>query len=190
VTNPDCDVCCGRGKIRVPVYRPLDVRMVDIPALDVMESPYRDYPCPECSEVVPLERVQVVAEQRLANSTPENDPRYIESCKYSMVRELAGTLLERNLVKFERGPTDDYQMRFAMRMTVGVVAPRAVATLEERVAEHQEALAREVMAEATRSISNWGSYYNAPGLSKAQAIDSVDGALQTVLKARAKWRAT
>lgn len=189
MTKHDCEVCCGRGKIRVPVYG--RVMAFDPLAAETMTESSREYPCPECSEVVPVERLAVTAERRFIFSEPENDPQFMEAMKRQMAHALIDGLLEKDLVKFERGPTDTTQMRFEMRMTTAVVSPHQVATLQERVAEHQEALAREVMAEASRQISNWESHYTGTEghIQKAQAVDSVREALRTVLSARAKWRA-
>lgn len=187
MTKPYCDVCCGRGQIRVPLYHQLSVAAFD-PRDDLRESS-REYPCPECSDVVPVERLVIVKTERFANSIPEQDPRYVDAVKHQMMHMLVDDMIRQDLVKFERGPTDTVQMRFAVQMTVGVVAPRAVTTLAERIEQHQEALAREVMAEAKRQINNWGSYYGQTSLTKAQAGDSVNSALTAVLEARKKWQA-
>lgn len=117
-----------------------------------------------------------------------NDPRYIEHVKGGLARQLAVYMLEHGFCKFERGPVDGRQMRFGMRMTAGVVSTSQVATLEQRVSEHQEVLARAAMQEAQRQINNWGSDFGWSNIRKDDANRCVSESLGFVLKERAKWR--
>lgn len=188
MAKSDCDVCGGRGKIRVPVYPRHTVAEFNPRDDFASTQSSREYPCPECSEIVPVEHVGAASEEVFVASYV-NEPGFMEHVKNSLGHQIVDFLLRHNYVEFERSPTDERQMRFQMRATVGVVSKKRLATIQERVEQHQEALAREVMAEAKRQIDNWGSTYGHTSLHKSQARDSVDGALAAVLKARSNWRA-
>lgn len=98
---------------------------------------------------------------------------------------LAGALLDRGLIRFERGPDDPMRVVTPFRATIGVVSPSRVATMEERVAERQEEFARQVVAEAETQIRAWGPSW----LHKTHVLDEVGAALRQVRKRWAAWKA-
>jgi len=184
----DCEICRGAGKVRLPIsLRLMAAASLEMAPSEPVESS-REYPCPECSDVVRLERVQAAREETLVASYIK-EPRFIEHVQHVLAHQLAGFLLKHGYIKFERGPEDTQQMRFAMRATVGVVRPGQLDNLEERIAERQTEVAQEVVGEAQRQIDNWGSYYGHADILKRDAMRFVGEALQTVLKLRAKaWK--
>ena len=78
-----------------------------------------------------------------------------------------------------------------MLATVGVVSLTRVASLERRVAERQEELAREVISEAAEQIRNWRSAYTGDEgtIQKGQAVDFVNAALPAILTRRSSMKA-
>ena len=79
-------------------------------------------------------------------------------------------------------------MSFGVRATLGVVSPSVVASMEQRIAQNQQAVAQEVAKEAAGLIATWNSRHYGPNgyISKDQAISEVKAALSAVLKRRAK----
>lgn len=184
----DCDVCRGSQKIRLPVWPSLSATAIRHEDSAIVTVSHREYPCPECADVTRLERVQAAREETFAASYIKAEG-FIEHVKDGLAHQLAGYLLRNGFIRFERGPEDEQEMRFAMRATVGVVRPNQLDNLEERIAERQTEVAQEVVAEAERQINNWGSYYGHRDISKDQAAREVREAFGAVLKKRAEWKA-
>lgn len=182
MTKHDCDVCQGRGLVRLPIYRPLKVTAIDIAPEPVESS--RQYPCPECGDAVSIGHVGALREESFVASYI-NEPGFIEHVKEGLAHLLAGQLLKDGYIKFRRGPTDSQEMRFQMVATVGVVHPSKLDTLEQRIAERQDVVAREVANEAVRQIDNFGSYYGHADILKQTARHLIEESLQTILKRRA-----
>lgn len=180
----DCDICRGRGTVTLPVYGKV---MAYSPAeTPTLEESSRDYPCPECGDSAPMEKLAIIQRQSGAAERPD-DPEYSRYLRKIAAVAFVDELLKRDLIRIERGPADD-MMRFSIRSTLGVVAPAHVATLERRVAEHQEIVAREVAAKAAAEIDNWGSYYDYQVIRKERAVTFVQEALAAVLKKRGEWK--
>lgn len=150
-----------------------------------IEASSRDYPCPECSDVIALDRVANVQFHSLLDIR-RDEPDFLAYAKRNAALSLGGELLAKGFLRFQRGPPDDREMVASLVATVGVVSPTHVASLEKRVAQHQEMIAREVIAEAERQILNWNSHHSGAegGIRKGQAVDELSGALKTVLARR------
>lgn len=177
--------------MRLPIYR--SVRIVDVRpdvAVTAMDETARQYPCPECSTMVPQERLAIVEYHALVDSSYADQSGYLAHVKEHSAHHITSQLLKDGFIRFERGPDDDREMRFATRATVGVVAPKHVATIEERAARHQKTLAREAAAEAVRLIMLWGSHYTGGEghIPKAQAVDEVNRAVKTALAKRSAMK--
>jgi hypothetical protein len=104
-----------------------------------------------------------------------------EIAKANMARSLVEFMFDNGVLTFERGPEDEQRFTFPVRMTVGIVAPSDVSTLEQRVAEHQGGLAQEVVDEAIRQIYNLWPAYGHDTVSKDKAAASVNDALRVVM---------
>lgn len=182
----NCDICGGAEKVRLPIRFRAMAFTADL--APTMTESSREYPCPACADTTRLERVQAAREETLVASYIK-DPGFVDHVRRGLAHQLASHLLERDYIKFERGPEDEQNMRFRMRATVGVVRPGQLDNLDERISERQTEVAQEVIAEAERHINNWGSYYGQQSISKDQATREVREALGTVLKNRAaSWR--
>lgn len=183
----DCEVCCGRGLVRLQIQRRTSV--VDFKAAEmipmVAELAYRDYPCPECGDVIPLERLATVEFHSMVNNQI-TDPEFTKHAMNGAAHRLIDELLAKNFIRMQRGPDDSSQFRYPLVATLAVVSPQHVATLEDRVAQHQEVVAQEVVDEAIRQISNWCSDYTGDEgrIRKSEAIDDVRRALKDVLAKR------
>lgn len=180
----DCEICRGRGLIRLPVHHSVRVCIAFEPPATV-EANYRDYPCPECGDAIPLERLATVEFHSLI-ATHIDDPEFIAHAKRHAVQRLAADMHGKSFVDFRFGRTDKQNLTRPMVATIGVVSPTHVASLEKRLALRQEVVAREVVEEATKQILIWGSDYTGSSgpIRKSQAVDSVRTALTRVLAAR------
>jgi hypothetical protein len=187
MTKYDCEICCGRGTIRLPVRR--RVVACTFNELPAMEETAREYPCPECSEAVPFAHVGIVGAIQ-AVDTRIDDPKYIEHVKHAAAHSLIEEIINGGYVKIQKAPADTARMRQEFRVTLGVVSQKQVATLEERIAERQIEIAQEVASVAEARITNWGSYYGHDDISKRDATREVREAIKTVLAKRAAWKLT
>jgi hypothetical protein len=183
----DCEICRGSGVIRLPIYR--REKVVDFSATPVAEESSRSYACPECSDSIPQERLAVVQYHSLVDSRI-NDPEFVRHAKDSAAHNIVASLLKGGFIRFERGPNDDRELQYPMRATVGVVSLTQVATLEQRIADHQEELARDVIDEAARQIRNWRSNRTEDEgtLEKEYAVQFVNEAFRTVLAKRSSMK--
>lgn len=179
-----CDICSGQRKVRLPVYHPLS------PACEASLSPtsetrknYREFPCPQCSDYAPLDRVMAVSTHCDIMSGIDGED-FIRPAHESLAHNLVDVLLNRGFIQFERGPENRKNATFPMYATLGVVAPKIVETIEERISERQGVLAKEVAVAAAELISIWGSHYHGDegSIYKSQAIKSVNDALSFVLQ--------
>jgi hypothetical protein len=180
----DCDVCGGSGRVRLALRLKLSAyRASENVAIAAIPQASREYACPECTDTISQERLSVVIEVSTMDSRLAGEARYVDAAKKQAAYGLVDYLLRHGYVTFDIGREDEGKMTKPIRAVLGVVAPKAVATLEERVAERQTEVAREVVDEAARQISVWGSHYtgNEGHIRKAQAIDAVREAFKVVV---------
>jgi hypothetical protein len=181
MTKHDCEICRGNGLVRLPIYRRLMACTIDAAPEPVESS--RDYPCPECGDAITIGQVGALREESLVASYI-NEPGFIDHVREGLAHLLAAQLLKDGYIKFRRGPNDDQRMRFQMVAMVGVVHPSKLDTLEQRIAERQDVVAREVADEAAHQIDNWGSHYGRADILKRDAGRMIRDALQIVMKRR------
>jgi hypothetical protein len=182
----DCVICQGCRTVRLPVCHPLSARADLAAELDQAPEPRessRSYPCPECS---PAADVVEVAQAR-AEYPQVEFARASDHLRSSIAHSLADHLLRHGLIEFCDFPSvsGDSTMR-EMRGKVGVVSIKHRRSIEERIAEHQEDVARDVVLTACADIRNWGSAYGIPMIGKDMACRSVHGALRVALAKAAK----
>ena len=168
----ECDVCGGARTIMLPVRRQmLACHAMDAEARigfdDKLERMQREYPCPECMDsAVPFERLLVVKGDRFAaHHLPDG---YLDHVKKACAQAMIAKLIESGAFRFEIIDGDGPGHR-QVRGTLGVVAPRHVARLDERVQARQFDVADEAIAEAISQVNNWGSEYRVPTVQKEQA---------------------
>lgn len=176
-----CEICQGRRRIRLPLYKRLSFRLPDAAPPPTIEDTYREYPCPECSETVSQDRVSIVT-----MVTPFDDrnmnPGFLEHIKRSSAHALVDELIKGGFIVLKDGPSDPREFRTSLIATLGVVSPKTVATLEQRVAKRQSEVAQKVVVEAARRIRQWGSAYSGEdgSIRKSQAIDALRDAMKAV----------
>jgi len=190
MTRYNCDICQGRGKISVPVRRPLDVCAMSVPVSAMLEVSHRDYPCPECSDVTPVARVHAVQTESFVASYGGyvNDPEFIDHVQRGLAHYLADYLLRHDYIEFKRGPEDREQMRWEMVATIGVVPKTKLDDLEQRIAARQLEIANEAIAEAKAQVSSWGSYYGHSEILKRDALRLIGESVQRALDKRAAFK--
>jgi len=185
----DCDICMGRGTVRLPVYERLSVTELDGSVPGGMEERSREFPCPQCAEVVSFQRMAVVTAMADIDTRGQriHGDAYVKSVQRGAAVKLADYMLTQGLISFELRPDASRDTIKLMQATVGVVAPRDVATLERRVALRQMEVAEQVVDATIEEIRNWGSYYHgreAGSVGKSQAIEWLRTALKKVREYR------
>jgi len=182
----DCEICRGSRVVRLPVYHKVSAEPFDMPA--VSEESSRQYPCPECGDQVKLDRVAVLDVHTIMDSRISSED-YIQRGKETAAFRLVDHLLRGNFITFEQGPHDAKELSFPIIASLGVFSKGQVATLEQRIAERQDQVAKAVAQEAKEQISIWGSYYGHAGILKRDARAQIDSALNRVLSSWSKIRA-
>jgi hypothetical protein len=182
MTRHDCDICRGNGIVRLPIYR----RVMAFSANEMADPTpnHRDYPCPECGDSVTMGQVQALRQEAFATTMYANEPGFIQHVREGLAHQIVSQLLKDGYTTVKRGPDDSREMRFQMVATVGVVHPSRLDTLEQRIAENQDQVAREVANEAAHQIDNWGSHYGHADILKRDARQMIIDALQIVMKRR------
>lgn len=183
-----CVICCGARVVRLPTYQTTpSVGSVE-PDDSVIADASRTYPCPECSPTAPIERVQFLERHvsfRIFDGMP---PDYLEAVKRSAVSHLADSLWQSGALSFADGPSrlprPDHPNVREQQVSVAVISPAMRKTIEDRIEEHQEALAQEVVNEAKAEIDNWNSYYGGHMIQKIDANRLIGDALRSVLVRR------
>lgn len=191
MTNPDCEVCCGRGTIRLPLYRRTALVSHDLGNIASMDDASRTYPCPECSDVVASDNVAVLNAFAVVDSRYERAPRYMEMVKESTAHLLVDELLKAGFIRVECGPPIAGEFKFKAVATLAAVSQAHVATLKQRIAERQEELAIEVVAVAEEQARHWGSHYtgrNGP-IEKGKVLEYLREALRGALAKRSEMKA-
>jgi len=172
VDRRDCEICCGTGRIRLPVYRRLTAVPPKIEDAVTLDEVSRFYPFPECSDLVPLERVETITWHTHLDSRIES-PDFERHARGTLAAQLVGKLSERQLIAFEEGHSNPHSLRKALVASVNALSPRQAATIEERIARRQYDVARLVADRARILIGEW-----APGaLTKEVAKREIDRAL-------------
>lgn len=149
----NCDICRGAGSIRLPIFRrPMASPNPSITLNDIS----RVYPCPECAETVPSDRLAVLQDHYMVDAH-NNDPEFARDFEETAAHRLVAGLLEGGFIRFERGPVNHDTMRYRIVVTVGVVSREHVATLEERIVARQDEVVNEVISGTTRQMNLWRS---------------------------------
>ena len=186
MNNRDCDICQGLGVIRLPIRRQA-VSLFNAGEPPQLQETSRQFPCPQCSNMVPEERLAIVSDHREYEANYD-DPSLIFAIQANLARGLIDGLLRDGFVRLERSETDPTTMRFGVKVSIGVVHPEHVTSLESRIEAHQDRFATEVVMEARKHIANWGSDYTGLDgpIHKATAINAVEDALRNVRAKRQK----
>lgn len=185
-SRSDCDICDGSGEIRFPVRQRFTLRSyATVSAVDEFESA-RTYPCPECSETVKQEQLFVVVE--VAEYDAMRPEFKFHAAKHA-AKEMIAALLDRGYIALEVGQHDPARGTIPVRAKLGVVSPRDMERLEERVVAHQETIANAVIERAAQKIDHYGSHYGHESVPKSVAKEALGSALRTVLERREMWTA-
>jgi len=186
MTNRNCEICRGAGKIRLPVHKPMNFTD-PISSKVSIDDISREYPCPECSDQVLQNQVSLVEYHSSVVSYIKGSD-FVDYAKKNAAHILAYKLLEDGFITFVRGPDNLDDFTFELRATIGVVLPKHVAAIEEKVTQHQEELAEEVVEEAIHQIDLWRSAFADETIRKSDAINFVKSSIPIVLRKRAARR--
>jgi hypothetical protein len=185
VSRYNCEVCLGRGLVRLPLYKSPRVSPSSALAISAsVDLDYRDYACPECSDVTPVVRVHAMhAETHVASYV--EDPAFVGHVQDILAHQLAAHLLRNDYIEFRRGPEDTRELQWQMIATIGVVPKSKLDDIEQRVAARQTDVAREAIEEAKFQVSNWGSHYGRSEILKRDAVRLIGESLQRAIDKRA-----
>jgi hypothetical protein len=181
---PECLVCRGSRKIKLPLYHPVSAayNSEHITMDDCQLS--KEFACPECAPKVPEDRVAIL--QFGASIRSVEDPRYEEAARKQAAHSLVDAILRKDFIQYRKGPVDKFDMCYELTGRLGLVSKSVVASMEGRIAERQKEVAEEVAARAAAKVSAWGSYYTSDEgpIHKSQAIDAIRQALKDVFAER------
>lgn len=181
-----CNICGGSRKIRLPLRHPVSVSLSDADMSIDPRPSSKEFACPECAPKVPEERVAILEFGASITAYPKDDAGYEEAARKTAAHSMVHELLRAGFIQFRKGPVDEFEMRYELVGRLGVVSTSVVASMEERIAERQTEVAKEVANRAAQQVAVWGSYYtgNNGSISKAQAIDAINQAAQAVFEER------
>ncbi len=148
---------------------------------------YRTFPCPECGDTVPLERVAVLDTHTMVDSMYVGHEDFERWAMESVAHQMVDHLLREGYIAFEKGRVSFCETAFPLVATLGVVSRGQVKKFEDRIAERQGQVARAVVLEAIRQIDNWGLYNQRSSISKSTVVNLLWKSLEGVLK---KWSRT
>lgn len=163
MSDPDCDVCGGRGEVSLPVMtRDLSAAPITAEAFMIeIKASRRDFPCPQCVQTVQDHCLIVVAKGGTFM------PKYCADevrpgARRTAAHKLMDDMLASGAIQFdERDAPERYpgsgQHDLVITCRVGVVRPEVVAGLERRVADRLAPLIEEFTDQACGEIDNWGS---------------------------------
>jgi hypothetical protein len=180
----ECDICGGARNVVLPVKHNISMGFLADDPLAPREHA-RLLPCPQCSNTVQEERVQVLYEYSDCEAQYANID-IIAAIQRGAVRDLADRLLRDGYVRTEHTETDPFTMRFGLSISIGVVHPDKLVSLESRIRESEDSFAGELVTEAKRLIYNWASKYTGPdgSISKRTAAEAVETALREIRRRR------
>ena len=185
-----CVICRGARVIRLPVYRSVQAWTVEAAHDSIsIDDASRIFPCPECAEEVPMEKVAIVEVHSRVSVLHAvryaGHPGFMEDVKETAAAMLVDELRKSGFISFQRGP-DERDDTFAMIATIGVVSPNTVTKLEERIAARQNDVARDVVEKTIAEVMNWGSHYTGGEghISKSLTCDFLREKLTAILRDR------
>jgi len=138
----NCEICRGNGP-GATSHIPQRDGVLGGPICQTLRRGISGVSLPGMFRCVPIERINALRDETFAlRSMPTI--RIYRSRQHALAHQLADYLMRYDYIRFVRSPIDTIQMRFTCGRPVGVVSKKVIATIEERTAQHQEALAREV----------------------------------------------
>jgi hypothetical protein len=181
-----CDICGGARVIRLPIRRWTSVATFNPSEVARLEEVARTYPCPECSDTVSIDRVAFLESQTLVDGFILMDRGFNEHIHRTAAYNLAETLLRNGFIQVVEQKRDDRQMTVTFQATLGVISPKIVATMEERIATRQVDVARRAAELAIEAINNWGSSYGGRDIPKDIAAKDIRNAVTKAIDERCR----
>lgn len=182
----DCGICRGSQVIRLPIHPRMAV--LSQPSFETVSDVQtsKEFPCPECSPQTTTDKVDILESYcQVSMFHYEADSEtYMRQVKDEAAHGLLHHLLKSGHIRFEMMPGRD-SMTGNLRATLGTVSKSHVASIEERARKNQEAMALEVIEDATPHIQNWNSK-TADGtwIRKVNVFDELTMAVQRVTEKR------
>ncbi len=182
MAKQDCEICQGRGVVRLPIYSRLSaVYFQSELTVEQMPRPSsREYGCPECGLAVNEGKVAVLDAHVMVDTRAPAE--YEVHARRNAAHRLVDMLLERDYITFSTYEHNSRDLKRPVVATLAVVSKGAAAAMEERLRQRQDQLAKAVADEAIKQIDNWGSHYGRAAVSKEDAGRFIRVALNDVSK--------
>lgn len=181
MSKTQCDICQGRGTIRLPVYKPRAAPAAQA-SMGKFADYFRDFACPECSPTADDSRVTLIHARTTSDpSDAATAGADLAKCiTASLAHAIARALVRRGFINItSREIRGDRVTEWTA--SLGVVGKGAADRIEKRIKKNQEALAKKVADEAFQRIANW-SPDRVTAIFKEQAAYAVSQALAVVLE--------
>lgn len=183
----DCEICRGSGQIIVPIYPKISMHSANFADSKMSIQPSsKSYPCPECAPTAPMDRIAIVDFHGMIDTGYEKEPGFMDHARDSVAHRALAAVMKRGFIQFRTEPPDKFNLTTKLIGTMAMVAPAHVATMQQRIREHQGQIAAEVVKEAFAQIDNWGSYFGHSDISKKDANQMIADALIIVLARHTK----
>lgn len=152
----DCPICGGSGFIRLPVREKMNFRATlgegDIK--DIKPMQIREYPCPKCGDRVSIDKVDTVSLVELIPIDElklKDNSNFLEYIKRRIVAQIGDFLYKEERITYEFGE-ENYNLRtIPITAKLGVLSPRQVKTLEERINDRRMMFASMVVNDIIKS---------------------------------------
>jgi hypothetical protein len=175
----NCEICGGSGIVRFPIRKKLNTYPEDYSTIRPISI--REYPCPECSEKIPLDKIEIVQVEEHIPLEYKTNFDLLEYIKHSMAAQIGDFLYKEEMITYTNRK-DLLNRSKSIRAKLGILSPRQVKTFEEKVRERQIDVATSLVNEVVQSIRNWGSVYDLADISKTQVIRFLYETLDKVKK--------
>lgn len=190
MTNPNCDICQGTGRVNLHVYpKPEPYKFKDTDqSVEHLVSVLRDYPCPECGEYTPTERIGIVWADISYPIDVTIGTEYYQELRNNLIRtsayRVADELIKEGYFTVEdmsETDTDLLYGRRSLRVKLGVVPREVTHTAEQLAIKFCIPIAQKVAHAAVAKIQNWCADYGDVPLGRGDACKRVMEAMREVI---------
>lgn len=155
MANSRCEVCRGRGLVRLPLYKQASFVADNAPVS--MDEASRQYPCPECGMKAHVDKVLAVDVHSMVDSRVPDDA--LPHIREGVAHRLVASLLERGFIEFGEGQqrASGYGVSYPIIATLYAVHPsEGRRSIEDRLRERQDQFAGAVADEVIDRVREWG----------------------------------
>lgn len=194
-TDPDCEICRGRGIVQLPRHKRMAV--AELPAeftLELMDQMIATFACPQCAGSVDEDRVAVFYSHTDVPADIKDNPEHWHALVTKHAHSLVDLINKRQFIETKemdtlRAPDYPGRNKIGLRSRIGVVSTARVASIEQRALAAAEKIVEEAVTAAIKEMWNWGSHYTNHTISKDAAERMVrEGAKRVIDEHRERVR--